>query len=55
MSETEREHIDSEAQNILRKCQDTLNSVKKNGKFDFSSNDFCLCLRLNEKHISCCF
>jgi hypothetical protein len=32
MTDREREHIDTEAQNIIKKCQDSLNTVKKNGK-----------------------
>ena len=35
MTDGEREHIDTEAQNIIKKCQDSLNTVKKNGKDEF--------------------
>ncbi|XP_052772741.1 syntaxin-18-like [Mya arenaria] len=34
MTNTEREHIDNEAQNILRRCQDMLANVKKNADGD---------------------
>ncbi|XP_060581906.1 syntaxin-18-like [Ruditapes philippinarum] len=32
MTDREREHIDTEAQNIIKKCQDSLNTVKKNAE-----------------------